>query len=119
MHWDNLFEMTPRLIGGSIEILENDTVYKGPLTNIRREGETVYFCSLWLARFNPVTNTWENDPDITTVVDMSTTNPKNIGDDRVRIIVPLVAEYTLFPPHWPRLHPRHVRGLNLRPKSTA
>jgi len=57
--WDMILSRK-NLIGGDIESVERDNVYRGPISEFRRLGNKILIISPWCGRLNDETGKWEN-----------------------------------------------------------
>lgn len=109
--WDDVLKRTD-LIGGDIESIEDGVPYRGPLSEMRREGNMIVFESPWVARMSPETGEWESW-HITHSSINAEVEPQDIGQQRVMFYAPLLGPTTLFPKGGSKLDPAKVKGFAL------
>lgn len=99
------------LIGGDIESQEDGVAYRGPLAEIKEDGNVVRFTSPWCARLNPETGEWENWHITSSFVSKDMVTPQDIGDGRVHFSMPFLGACTIFPKNGSKLDAQKVKGL--------
>jgi hypothetical protein len=107
--WDQVLARTD-LIGGDIESQEDGVVYRGPLSEIKVEGNSICFTSPWMARLEPGTGTWHKW-HINRCSVRKSLPPQDIGDGRILIQMPLLGVCTIFPKGGSKLQASSVVGL--------
>ena len=110
MTWEEVLARDD-LIGGDIESQEDGDVYRGPLAEIREEGDAIIFSSHWCARLNRETSGWEKWHITSLLVSKSMVTPVDAGTDRVFLSLPALGACTIFPKNGSKLDPSKVRGL--------
>lgn len=108
--WDAVLA-NKALIGGEIESQEDGRVYRGPLSNIEAEGDSIRFTSPWTARMDPETGKWEKWHINTCSVSKEMSQPQDIGDGRIFFMMPFLGPCTIFPNGGSRLDRCKVEGL--------
>ncbi|TSC70657.1 MAG: hypothetical protein CEO12_237 [Parcubacteria group bacterium Gr01-1014_46] len=108
--WDAVLA-NKALIGGDIESQEDGVAYRGPIAEIKVEGDSVRFNSPWCARMNPDTGEWEKWHITTSSVSKSMVQPQDIGDGRIFFQMPFLGVCTIFPNGGSKLDTRKVKGL--------
>jgi hypothetical protein len=93
--WDTLLA-NKELIGGDIESQENGVVYRGPIAEIKDEGDTIRFNSPWCARMNPGTGEWEKWDVTSLSVSKSMVQPQDIGGGRIFFWTPFLSVCIIF-----------------------
>jgi hypothetical protein len=109
--WKDVIART-NLIGGDIETQEDSVVFRGPIIEIKEEGDMIIFSSPWSARLNPQTGEWENWKNIPLSVNKMFV-PQDIGGGRIFFTLPFLGVCTLFPCGTSKLDPKKVKDLNL------
>lgn len=99
------------LIGGDIESQEDGVAYRGPLAEIKEDGDVVRFSSPWCARLNPETGEWENWHITSSSVNKDMVTPQDIGDGRILFQMPFLGVCTIFPKNGSKLDTRKVKDL--------
>lgn len=110
--WDEVLA-NKALIGGDIESQENGIVYRGPLAEIKDDGDVIRFNSPWCARLNPDTGEWENWDITSSFVSKDMVKPDDTGDGRICFAMPFLGFCTIFPNGGSKLDPSKVKGLNI------
>jgi hypothetical protein len=108
LKWDDVLKRKD-LIGGDIESVEDDVVYRGPLSKINAEDELIWFTVSWCAKMNDK-GEWEKW-NITSGFVNKTILPQDIGEGRVFFMTPCLGSTTLFPRGGSKLDPNKVKGL--------
>lgn len=107
--WDDVLK-NEALIGGDIESQEDGVVYRGPLSELKEDGDSIRFTSPWTARLNPETGKWEKWHINTCSVNKEVP-PQDIGDGRIFFQMPFLGVCTIFPNGGSKLDTRKVEGL--------
>lgn len=110
--WDDVLKRED-LVGGDIESQEDGVVYRGPLAEIKDDGDSVSFKSPWCARMNPDTGEWEKWPITSSFVGKDATKPQDIGNGRIFFQMPFLGVCTIFPKGGSKLDPAKVKDLDL------
>jgi hypothetical protein len=108
--WDAVIA-NKALIGGDIESQEDGVVYRGPLAELKDEGDSVRFTSPWCARMNPDTCEWEKWDITSSFISKSMVRPQDIGDGRIFFQMPFLGVCTIFPNGGSKLGTHKVKGL--------
>lgn len=110
--WDTVLA-NRALIGGDIESQEDGVAYRGPIAEIKEEGDSILFNSPWCARMNPDTGEWEKWHITTLSVSKSMVQPQDIGDGRIFFQMPFLGVCTIFSNVMggSKLDTRKVKGL--------
>ncbi len=106
--WEDVLKRND-LIGGDIESIEDGVAYRGPISEIIDEGDSIRFNSPWCARMREW-GKWENW-DITTCSINKEVPPGDIGEGRIHFEMPFLGYCTLFPKGGSKLDPKKVQGL--------
>lgn len=99
------------LIGGDIESQEDGVTYRGPLAEIKEDGNVVRFSSPWCARLNPETGEWENWHITSSFASKDMVTPQDIGNGRVFFQMPFLGVCTIFPKNGNKLDTKKIKGL--------
>lgn len=110
MVWEE-FLAREDLVGGEIESQEDGYVYRGPLAEVRVEGNIVTFISVWMARLDPNTGQWARWDVTESIMNKDYVQPRNIGNGRIFFSMPFSC-CTIFPKGGSTLDPTKVAGLN-------
>ena len=110
--WDHVLKRDD-LIGGDLESQEDDVAYRGPLAEIKEDGNIIHFLSPWCARLNPETSEWENWHITSLSVNKDMVTPQDIGGGRVFFSMAFLGVCTIFPKSGSKLDPAMVKGLQL------
>lgn len=108
--WDDVLK-NEALIGGNIESQEDGVVYRGPLAEIKGDGDVIHFSSPWIARLNPETGVWENWDITSSFVSKDLVTPQDIGDGRIFFQMPFLGACTIFPKNGCEFDSSKVQGL--------
>jgi hypothetical protein len=99
------------LIGGELESQEDGVVYRGPIAEIKDEGDIILFNSPWCARINPDNGKWEMWNITSLHISKSMARPQDIGDGRIFFQMPFLGVCTIYPKGGSKLDTRKVEGL--------
>lgn len=108
--WDKVLARD-NLVGGDIESQEDGVIYRGPLSEIKENGDDVRLSSPWCARLDPETGEWENWRITFLSMNKYFVKPLDTGGGRVSFIMPLIGICTIFPKGGSKLDAKKVRGL--------
>lgn len=98
---------------GDAETQENDVVYRGPVAEIRDEGDAIHIMLSWCARLGPTTGQWEKWDSTLLTMNKKMRRPQDIGGGRIFFEIPFVGICTLFPKGGSRLDPAKVKDLEV------
>lgn len=110
LNWSDVLKRDD-LVGGDIESQEDGVVYRGPLAEIKEDGEVIRFSSPWCARMNPESGEWENWHITSSFVNKDMVVPQDIGNGRVFFSMPFLGVCTIFPKGGSKLEARKVKDL--------
>ena len=110
--WEEVLERDD-LIGGDIESQEDGAVYRGPLSDITRDGDIITFESPWCARLDPDEAVWRKWNITSCFVNVTASRPTDIGDGRVMFPLPMLGHCVIFPKGDSQLDPANVEGLEV------
>ncbi len=102
------------LVGGSVELSDDDVVYRAPLSKVKEVGDQIIFESPWCARMNPDTDDWEKWHITSWSVNKSFSRPRDDGLGQIKF-VSFGVIYTIIPKgRRSKLDPGVVKGLETR-----
>ncbi len=111
MRWEDVLKRDD-IIGGDIEVQQDDYIYRGPINSIRIENGKVYIELSWVARMSlSLGESWKAW-HITCFVFSTSVLPTDMGDDRVSLGMSHRGYGIIFPKGGSKLDPAGVKGLS-------